>query len=94
MVAIDQQVPVHGTVEIPDRHRAIDDTEPSGWARTPATVMSCSSEISPTISEDILERYQPRPRHFVTRAKCVLRRRNAQGCSDNGAARARTTAAA
>ena len=44
------QVPVHGAVEIADRHAPSTLTEPSGCGRTPGTATSCSSVMSPTIS--------------------------------------------
>src|SRR5882672_2001036 len=54
-------------------------TEPSGWARTPATTTSCSSEISPTISSRISSRVtmpSTSPYSSTTSAKWVWRRRN------------------
>jgi hypothetical protein len=55
-------------------------TEPSGWARTPATTTSCSSEMSPTISSRISSSVtmpSTSPYSSTTSAKWVLRRRNA-----------------
>src|SRR5439155_714200 len=62
-------------------------TEPSGWARTPATTTSCSSEISPTISSKISSSVtmpSTSPYSSTTSAKWVLRRRNALSCSETG----------
>src|ERR1700746_1277494 len=44
------QVPLQGAIEIADRNAPSTLTEPSGCGRTPGTAMSCSSEMSPTIS--------------------------------------------
>ena len=62
-------------------------TEPSAWARTPATTTSCSSEISPTISSRMSSSVtmpSTSPYSSTTSAKWVLRRRNAFNCSDSG----------
>ena len=62
-------------------------TEPSGWARTPATTTSCSSEISPTISSRMSSSVtmpSTSPYSSTTSAKWVLRRRNALSCSETG----------
>ena len=82
-----RQVPVHGAVEVADRHRAVDIDRAVGLRRTPGTATSCSSVMSPTISSRMsssVTRPITSPYSSTTSANGVLRRRNALSWSDSG----------